>query len=107
MRFAILEDLMPETPPPEPNSAPKNEPEPEPKSEKKIPYENLKGIIDNIGFKLANDEEMTEAEKLQRWVNCLEWALPLIPDEHQQAKSRFLEAIKPPSKWDYTNRLKS
>lgn len=74
---------------------------------RKIRYENLKGIIDNIGFKLANDEEMTEAEKLQRWGNCLEWALPLIPDEHQQAKSRFLEAIKTLSKWDYTNRLKS
>ena len=107
MRFATLEDLMPETPPPEPNSAPKIEPEPEPKSEKKIPYENLKGIINNIGFKLANDEEMTEDEKLKRWVNRLEWALPLIPDEHQHTKSKFLEVIQNPSKWDYTNRLNS
>ena len=95
MRFAILEDLMPETPPPEPNSAPKNEPEPEPKSEKKIPYENLKGIIDNIGFKLANDEEMTEAEKLQRWVNCLEWALPLIPMNTSRQNRGFLKQSNP------------
>ena len=100
MRFAILEDLMPETPPPEPNSAPKIEPEPEPKSEKK-PMKISKGSL----IISDSNSQMTEDEKLKRGVNCLEWALPLIPDEHQHAKAKFLEVIQNPSKWDYTNRL--
>ena len=105
MRFAVLEN------PPEQNgkpTAPVEQPKPqesapvtEPEKPKKIPYEHLTGIIDNVGYGLAKDENLTLEEKIAQWVELLRWALPLIPDEHQHFKSVVRESIRNPTEKDF------
>ena len=104
MNFKILNELTKQTEQIEPISPPKKEPTTEPIPERKIPWQRLKKIIDDVGYTLATKTEMKDNEKIARWVTCLKWALPLIPDEHQQAKSQIRSAINNPSIWDFTEK---
>lgn len=96
----------PETPPAVPDTPEKEPPAPQPKKERKISVERLKGILDNVGYSLAQDNDMKTDEKVKRWVNMLKWALPLIPDEEQSFKSHVQNAINNPSIWDFTKKPK-
>ena len=72
-----------------------------PEPPKKIPWSRLKGIIDDAGYNIANDKNSTTEEKVDAWVDLLKWALPLIPDEDQNAIELIQNGISNPSEKDF------
>lgn len=100
MKFTILDEYEV----PKANAKPKSaQPEhvPSEKPKKKIPYERLIGIIDNVGNKLARDEKLSPEDKLTQWVDLLLWVLPHIPDDEQHMKANLTQSINNPSQWDF------
>ena len=86
------------------------EPLPEKTSEKpekverrKIPWETLKGIIDQIGYNIANDPKATIEQKIDGWVELLKWAIDLVPEDQ---KPRMQESIDNPNQWDFIEKPK-
>lgn len=68
-----------------------------PEPPQKIPWSRLKGIIDDAGYNIANDKNSTTKEKVDAWVDLLKWALPLIPDDDQNAIELIQNGISNPS----------
>ena len=102
MKFAILETYEPEE-----TTTTEEETEAPTPLEQKIPHERLVAIIDNAGYDLARDQEISVKEKIARWVELLKWAYPLIGDEYQSLKSQIKESIANPSEWDFTDKNRS
>ena len=104
MRFQILDDYKNK---PEPSGSEKTNGKPPKKAaepKKKLPYERIKGIIDNAGFDIAQSEQLSLEEKIEKWVELLKWAHPLIPDDQQRFKSQVQQAIENPSEKDFIDR---
>ena len=94
MRFNVLDEYTAEKPPAE---VPAETPEPE----RKMSFERIKGIIDRAGVEIANDKKLTINQKVDKWIELLKWALPLIPDNEQHFKAQIQESIKNPSEKDF------
>lgn len=106
MQFKILEDFQQNNPPPgkNPPEAAPEKPEPKEEPKRKIDVHRLKGLIDNIGYRLANDDKISTEEKIEGWVETLKWALPLIPDDEQHFKNQVRESINNPTERDFIER---
>lgn len=104
MRFAILEEMEQNSPPPKPELESEDNPIKTPKPITKIPYEILKSIIDKTGSRLACDEEMSIERKVDEWVEFLKWAITHIPADEQHAKAQMKESINNPCQWDFMER---
>ena len=110
MKFAILDQIENQAPPPEPENLPTETPseseksEPEPK--RKISFEMLCSLINRFGLKLADDLDATVEEKVEAWVDYLKWIFPHIPDDQQHFKAQVQEMIDDPSQWDFMEKPK-
>ena len=68
---------------------------------REIPWERLKGIIDQIGGNIAKDPNTTIDQKMEAWLETLKWALPLIPAEDHDKKELLINCIENPSQSDF------
>lgn len=64
-------------------------------------YENIKTVIDDIGYKIAMDSDLSLEEKIRQWVDLLKWVLPHIPKERRFLRECVEESIKTPNQWDF------
>lgn len=110
MKFAILDAIENKTPPPEPENLPTETPseneKSEPEPQRKISFEMLLSLINKFGLKLASDLDSTIEEKVEAWVNYLEWIQPHIPEDKQHFRTQVQEMIDNPSQWDFMEKPK-
>ena len=109
MKFAILENL--DQNPSEPVAEIPTESDPIPSEkpsepERKISYERILGLINNIGIKLASDLKLSVEEKVEQWIDFLKWVFPHIPEDQQHFKTRVQDMIENPSEWDFMEKPK-
>ena len=64
-------------------------------------YLDITTVIDEVGFKLAMNNEMPLSKKVEEWVLILKAVLPHIPDEYKLLRDSVQDCIKYPNNFDF------
>ena len=72
-------------------------------------FEAICGLVDRVGADLAQENILTEPQKLSEWIETLQWAVKLLPEGYETSRLHLLGAIENPqvSDFDVSNKAKN